>query len=257
MATDTREDRLGRAHFWTPATPIAIEVVGTLRTMGTMTRRGSEASAKWTGEGSGAHYESARFSSERARERDIRCVNALLDELLGEQSAARLLDVPCGSGRLTRDLSARAALYVGADISASMLDAARPARDDAGARATLTFADGLALPFAAQSFDVVVACRWLHHLHDEDTLGRAIAELARVSRGVIVASFWDERSLPGWRRSLGLKRAEGPEGRRAMSRQVIARHFDRAGADVLGWRASMRFFSQQTFVAAHPRSGRA
>ncbi len=225
--------------------------------MGTMTRSGSEASAKWIGEGSGAHYESARFSSERARARDIRCVNALLDDLQGPQSAARLLDVPCGSGRLTRDMSTRAALYVGVDISPSMLGAARAACGDAGPRATLALADGLALPFASQCFDVVVACRWLHHLHDEETLGRAIAELVRVSRGVVIASFWDERSLPGWRRSLGLKRAEGPAGRSAKSRAQVASLFERAGADVLSWRATMRFFSQQTFVAARVRGVRA
>jgi demethylmenaquinone methyltransferase/2-methoxy-6-polyprenyl-1,4-benzoquinol methylase len=224
--------------------------------MGSMTQQSSEASAKWIGQGSGAHYESARFSSERARGRDIRCVNALISELLGAQPVARLLDVPCGSGRLTRDLSARAALYVGADISPSMLGAARPACDEAGPRATLALADGLALPFASHSFDVVVACRWLHHLHDEDSLRQAIAELVRVSRGMVIASFWDERSLPGWRRSLGLKRAEGPAGRSAKSRAQIAGLFERAGADVLGWRATMRFFSQQTFVAARVRAVR-
>ena len=225
--------------------------------MEAMTQRGSEASAKWTGEGSGAHYEGARFSSERARERDIRCVHALIDEVLGEQPVARILDVPCGSGRLTRELSARAALYVGADISPSMLGAARAPADDAGPRTTLALADGLALPFASQSFDVVVACRWLHHLHDEETLGRAIAELVRISRGLVIASFWDERSLPGWRRSLGLKRAEGPAGRSAKSRAQIVKHFDRAGADPVSWRATLRFFSQQTFVAARVRGVRA
>lgn len=240
-----------------PATPIAIKRVGTLRTMGTMTQRSSEASAKWIGEGSGAHYENARFSSERARARDIRCVNALIDELLGAQPVARILDVPCGSGRLTRDLSARAALYVGADISPAMLGAARPTCDDAGARTTLALADGLALPFSSHSFDIVVACRWLHHLHDAETLGQAVAELVRVSRGVVIASFWDEHSLPGWRRSLGLKRAEGPSGRSAKSRAQIANLFERAGADVLNWRATMRFFSQQTFVAARVRGVRA
>lgn len=208
---------------------------------------------KWLADGCGEHYESARFSSARARERDIRCVQALLDSLLGGRSTPRLLDVPCGSGRLTRALSARAGCYAGVDVSASMLGAARPACLEAGPRAALALADGFALPFASASFDVVVACRWLHHLHDEDSLRRAIAELVRVSRGLVIASFWDQRSLPGWRRSLGLARAEGPHGRAARRREQIAALFERAGADVQAWRATLRFVSQQTFVAARVR----
>ncbi len=219
-----------------------------------MAEASKDASEKWLAEDSGAHYSGARFANERARERDVRAVLALIDATHTSFPLARVLDVPCGSGRLSRALAARARRYVGADVSTAMLAAAQHALTEAGPQASSLIADGRKLPFPAGAFDLVVACRWLHHLHGEQTLQRAISELTRVSRGVVIASFWDECSLPGWRRSMGLKGSEGPTGRRALSRAEIARCFDLAGADVIGWRATLRFVSQQTFVAARVRA---
>ncbi|HUR29744.1 MAG TPA: methyltransferase domain-containing protein [Planctomycetota bacterium] len=217
---------------------------------------GSDASAKWLAAGSGAHYSGARFRGARARERDSACLVALLERVRGPTRAGRLLDVPCGSGRLTRALAERAELYLGVDVSRDMLQQARPVFTELverGARACAVEADARALPFPAGRFDVVVACRFLHHLHEESALRAAIAELTRVSSDVVIASFWDERSLPGWRRKLGLKRAEGLLGRRATTRERIAELFDEAGADVVAWRATLRYVAQQTFVAARVR----
>jgi SAM-dependent methyltransferase len=218
---------------------------------------GSDASAKWLAAGSGAHYAGARFRGERARERDSACLAALFERVRSAPRVARLLDVPCGSGRLTRVLAARAELYVGVDVSRDMLQAARTVFSQRGERASVVEADARALPFPAGRFDVVVACRFLHHLHDESALRAAIGELTRVSSDVVIASFWDERSLPGWRRKLGLKRAEGPLGRVATTRERIEKLFDEAGADVVAWHATLRYVAQQTFVAARVRRARA
>jgi SAM-dependent methyltransferase len=215
-----------------------------------------DASAKWLATGSGEHYESTRFHSARARERDGACVIDLLERVCASEQIARALDVPCGSGRLSSLLAQRAGCYLGVDVSRAMLQAAQPALGELGPRALAVEADAFVLPLASGAFDLVVACRWLHHLHREESLRRAIEELARVSRGVVIASFWDEHSLPGWRRRLELKRDEGPNGRCATSRARIAELFDRAGADVVAWRSSLRFVAQQTFVAARVRRAR-
>ncbi len=221
--------------------------------MGAMAPTRSDASAKWLAPGSGEQYERARFRSSRARNRDAACVQALLDRACGQGRIARLLDVPCGSGRLTPVLAARANRYLGVDISREMLESAAPAFRVFDACALAIQADGLALPLSSGQFDVVVACRWLHHLHEGATLDAAIAELVRVSRNLVIASFWDEHSLPGWRRRLQLKRAEGSAGRVATGRDRIQECFDQAGADVVAWRTTLRFVAQQTFVAARVR----
>jgi len=216
----------------------------------------SDASAKWLAAGSGENYERSRFQSARARHRDLACVLALIDRVHGNRKIERVLDAPCGSGRLTHALAERSRHYVGLDISRDMLRAAAGAFEHLSGRDEVLEADALAMPFGSGQFDVVVACRWLHHLREEKMLRAAIGELVRVSRGVVIASFWDERSLPGWRRRLWLKRPEGPAGRSANSREQVTAWFDQAGADVVAWRATLRFVSQQTFVAARVRDAR-
>jgi SAM-dependent methyltransferase len=211
------------------------------------------ARAKWLAQGSGERYATARFAGARAKERDVRNVGLLLDATLGSARAERLLDVPCGGGRLTAALASRSECYVGLDASRSMLQVAAEPLARAAPSGLLLEGDGLRLPFADGAFDVVVACRWLHHLRDEQDLRAALAELVRVSRGIVIASFWDDCSLPGWRRRLRLKRDEGPSGRGATTRPCIERLLGEARADVVAWRSTLRFVSQQSFFAARVR----
>jgi len=88
--------------------------------------------------------------------------------------AARVLDVGCGEGQIARlALAGDASTAIGVDPTwAQVAEAARrdggPAYSRAGAGA---------LPFAAASFDAVVACLVFEHIRDVDD---AIAEVARV-----------------------------------------------------------------------------
>ena len=197
---------------------------------------------KWSARDSGEHYAGARFASERASQRDPRLV-----ELLLRRHGARgtLLDAPCGSGRLHGALSRVGEHCVSLDISDSMLAAAR-----ASTSAALVRGDVARLPFRDRAFDAVVCCRLLHHLHEPGELAAAVAELVRVSRRLVIASFWDSASLPALRVRLGLKRSEGPRGRRAWSRAAIERALADAGTTTLEFRSTLRFVAQQTFVVA-------
>lgn len=208
-----------------------------------------DASAKWRRSGAGEHYRDRRFATRAARDRDLRIVEAMLESHL-RAPAKRLLDVPCGSGRLSAALARRAGLYVGADASRDMLEVARNGLADHAGRWSLLEARGETLPLPDRAFEVVVACRWLHHLRDAAHARAAVAELARVSSDLVIVSFWDARSLPQWRRSVGLKRDEGPRGRGAIHRKDLQDAFEAVGARVLEWRASLRFVSQQTFAIA-------
>lgn len=201
-----------------------------------------DVAAKWAGAGAGERYATQRFRAGRARERDPRIVDGILRE---HGVRGRVLDVPCGAGRLGGVLAQHARQLVGADVSRAMLEQARAAD-----HLVLVCADAQNLPFADRSFDVVVCCRLLHHLRERAQLERVVAELARVSDRLIVASFWDSASLPAWRLKLGLKRGEGPRGRSAIARGDLERAFVAAGARAVEYRHSFRFVSQQTFVVA-------
>jgi len=77
----------------------------------------------------------------------------------------RILDVGCGTGRLTSEIAARPGIVVvGLDRSAAMLTEARR-----GHRLPYVQADGTALPFAG-SFDAVFSAATFHWIHDHDRL---------------------------------------------------------------------------------------
>ena len=204
---------------------------------------------KWRGERAGERYAGERWSSERRRQRDPRLVEALLARHLAPSEHHWILDAPCGTGRLRPGLTRRGR-YVGIDVSAAMLAAAR-ASD--GARGTWLAGDVLRLPFRDASFDAVVCCRLLHPLREPAVLDAVLAECVRVSRGLVLASFWDACSLPAWRRALfpGAR----PPRRLARPRAEVRRALERAGAEVVGWKHSLRFVSRQAFVVARKRTG--
>ncbi len=202
----------------------------------------SEPTDKWSEPGSGAHYAGPRFTGQRAAGRDPRTVARLLQR---HGVRGRLLDAPCGTGRLSESLSRFSVPVVSLDLSPSMLSELRTGVDHAVLRASIA-----ALPFCDRSFDVVVSCRFLHHLHTQSERAHAVGELLRVSKRLLVASFWDSACWPALRVRLGLRRSEGARGRVAFSRAELEQHVAAGGGRVLEYATGVRFLTQQTFFVA-------
>ncbi|MEX1007344.1 MAG: methyltransferase domain-containing protein [Acidimicrobiia bacterium] len=122
--------------------------------------------------------------------------SALL-ELLGEVSGMRVLDLPCGEGRVARELARRGARVVGVDLSAAMLDRARAFESDDPAGITYVLANGTK-PDALQGerFDRVVCNFGLSDIDDFDGI---LATFTRVLQpgGVFVFSIMHP-CFPGW-----------------------------------------------------------
>jgi SAM-dependent methyltransferase len=89
------------------------------------------------------------------------------------QPAGRTLEIGCGEGRVSRDLTARGHRVTALDASPTLLDAAR-GRDSA---AEYVLGRAEALPFANGTFDLVVAYNVLMDVAD---MPAAVAEAARV-----------------------------------------------------------------------------
>jgi len=96
---------------------------------------------------------------------------------LTEDSA--ILDVGCGKGFMLKDFTVRlpGAALAGVDISSYAIDHADP--DAAG---FVQVADASSLPFADDSFDLVISINTVHNL-DREGCVRAFSEIMRVSRG--------------------------------------------------------------------------
>ncbi len=104
----------------------------------------------------------------------------------------RVLEIACGSGRVTRQLHAMLPAdtsIVATDLSASMLAHARASLPDAS-RIEWREADGMALPFDDDTFDVVVCQFGLMFFPDP---AKGLREMARVTAagGQLLLSTWD------------------------------------------------------------------
>ncbi len=204
---------------------------------------------KWNEAAAGARYAGSRWRSRRAALRDPALVERILARHASRPGLRPVLDAPCGTGRLRAVLERRGMRYVGVDVSWPML---REARRGDGSGLVMAVVDRM--PFRDDSFDVVVCCRLLHHLHDSEETEAVVRELVRVAHRMVIVSFWDAASLHAWRARVGLRRSEGPRGRRALSKRALKRMFDAAGAEIVGFHHSFRFVSQQAFAVALKRT---
>ncbi|MFN0243236.1 MAG: class I SAM-dependent methyltransferase [Planctomycetota bacterium] len=214
-----------------------------------------------------AHYQDpavvARYDAERGFARDRATAStrwkwaAIERHLLRELPAgARVLDVPCGTGRFTRAWLGADVSLVNADLSLAMLAAAR---DAGGAHSTAR--GGLAgsvrcdaghLPFADASFDAVVSVRFLFHV-PRQLRAAFLREYARVSRRFVLVDVrhkycWTTQSkrLRAW-----LTRARAPTPRYSL-RDIDA---DLAAAGLVQrarlWRSPL--FSEKMLVVCEKR----
>jgi ubiquinone/menaquinone biosynthesis C-methylase UbiE len=113
-----------------------------------------------------------------------------------------VLEVGCGTGLVLNRIRAFARTAKGIDLSEGMLEHARQRGLD------VQQGSATALPFESDSFDVTCSFKVLAHIPD---IAGALSEMARVTRpgGMILAEFYNPRSIRGLLRALGPKRRIG------------------------------------------------
>jgi 2-polyprenyl-3-methyl-5-hydroxy-6-metoxy-1,4-benzoquinol methylase len=112
---------------------------------------------------------------------------AALLHLLGDVAGNTVLDIPCGSGRLARELARRGARVVGADISTVLIERARGTEMTQPLGITYLQGDVTDPQFlAGQVFDTLV-CNY--GLSDIDDLDGFLATVTRVLRPTGVFAF--------------------------------------------------------------------
>jgi 2-polyprenyl-3-methyl-5-hydroxy-6-metoxy-1,4-benzoquinol methylase len=124
-------------------------------------------------------------------------VAAKVFNLAGDVRGARVLDLACGQGRVSRELARRGASLVAADISGQLLEKARAVEETEALGIHYLQADATSpQALAGEEFDGVV-CHF--GLSDIDDLGAALATVTRVLRpgGWFVFSILHP-CFPGW-----------------------------------------------------------
>jgi ubiquinone/menaquinone biosynthesis C-methylase UbiE len=154
------------------------------------------------------------------------------------------LDAPSGAGRMSDELPGP---VIQVDRDAAMLVAAGQGRPRACASVH-------ALPFADACFAGVLCHRLLQHVPGAAERITVLRELARVSRGVVVLSFFDRCSLQHLRRTVRRWFGKTRSGRSAVGRRQLFGELRAAGLEPIAVRAlRLRFVGEQTLVAC--RSG--
>lgn len=111
----------------------------------------------------------------------------------------RILDCPCGAGRLTPTILSIAEHVVCADISEAMVGQAREALGpfEAAERVSFLVASAAALPIEDDGVDTAVCHRLIHHMATADERAGVFAELARVAKRRVILSFSDDSTHKG------------------------------------------------------------
>ena len=124
----------------------------------------------------------ARFTMWRKR--------ALVERILDHcdlTATDRVLDIPCGTGLISKILSNNPASVIGSDISLEMMDLARSESGKNGSH-QLVQADITATPFVKESFECVVVLALMHRLH-EDLRRDVLSEVASLTNRFVIISY--------------------------------------------------------------------
>ena len=122
--------------------------------------------------------------------RKVELLEEIVRPRLGSLQGLSLLDVGCGTGTTDRQFAPRVRKLHGVDVSEEMLVHARrtvPA-------AEFSWYDGEKLPFADESFDVVVGICMIHHVPASERF-RVVSEMVRVTRSEGVVAVFEHNPL--------------------------------------------------------------
>ena len=120
---------------------------------------------------------------------------ALLSSLLGTQGrSGRLLNLPCGGGRVSRPLAETTDLLIEADIALGQVLYGAAQRDWTTPEVRMT-ASAFHIPLSDRAVDGVVCIRLCHHLPTQTERQRLLAELLRVADRFVVMTFFDFNSV--------------------------------------------------------------
>jgi 2-polyprenyl-3-methyl-5-hydroxy-6-metoxy-1,4-benzoquinol methylase len=137
--------------------------------------------------------DSASIQDEARRERLLASERFYLEE--ARKSGGRVLELACGTGRLTIPIAQSGVEIIGADLSASMLETARAKAQRAGVHVEFFEADMRSFELAGPFSTILIPGNSLLHLFTADDLTQCFRDvrrhLAQNGRLIFDISNWD------------------------------------------------------------------
>ncbi|MBL7250805.1 class I SAM-dependent methyltransferase [Alloalcanivorax sp. C16-2] len=115
---------------------------------------------------------------------------------------SRVLDAPCGAGRLSLWLAERDLRVAALDLGSAAVVHTRTLLATDGADAEVREGDVFALPWEDRAFQAVVCFRLLHHFQERARRLALVREMARVCDGYLLVSYLSPWSFTGLKRRL-------------------------------------------------------
>lgn len=188
--------------------------------------------------------------SDRRERQVIKQALSLIDEPIH-----KVLDMPCGAGRLTCELLGLNAEITAADYSEEQLKICRSRYEFEEVNICVQ-ANCFELPFGKNAFDLVFSVRLSHHIGDEEKRADYLEELFRVSHKFVIATFFDSHSLKNRvrefrRRFLGARK----RSKFTLSLEQLKKIADSNGWDIRGAFSIAPLASGHKYVVFKKRAG--
>jgi SAM-dependent methyltransferase len=194
----------------------------------------------------------SRFNASFRQRREQRALRRLI-ELIPPQS--RVLDLPCGTGRVSRLILEAGHQLIGGDSAACMLAEAEQqlCREFPQAEFRVMQAARTGLP--DRSVDAVMCNRLFHHFAEPDVRIAVLRELARVSRGPVIVSFSNSFAADVvWQRASRRVRGQALRHYFPISMRQFQSEFAAAGLSVVTTRAVLWGLCRMWYVVGHSAS---
>ena len=141
----------------------------------------------------------------------------------------KVLDVPCGGGRVTIHLSKKGYEVSAADLSEDMIEIARQALADNKLDCSVERQDVEKFTLGDRSFDTIVSFRLFHHFPNPEIRQRVAKELCRVAAHNVVLSYFSPNSWTSVKRKLRAARGRRKSDKHATSLAEVEEYFKKAG----------------------------
>ena len=172
--------------------------------------------------------------------RDRREKQAIIKAMGSIPPESHVLDLPCGTGRVTRLLIDQGFRVTGADVSNAMLETARVnlrayRLRGAGSCPHVDFErrDVMQTGYADDQFDAVICNRLFHHFTEHNTRLMALKELRRISRGPVIISFFNSFALDAvYHRIRDIVRGRTPQDRIPIAYRTFRGELRSAGFEI-------------------------
>ena len=190
-------------------------------------------------------YDDRRFIGLKGKwthKREKECLEKMLAVV---PKGEKILELPCGTGRLTEFLLQLGYEVTAADISDEMMRHAKSKTEAFGSKVTFKKADIEDLLYEDNTFSAIAVIRLLHHIPAE-LHSKVLAELHRVTKKWLVITYSNKHTFQNLRRNIMALFTKEP--RYSISKEQFLNKVAQTGFTVVEYLPILPVISEEVFV---------